>query len=289
MKKSKIVFLLLVAYCLNYHFSLAQVVYAGPVIGGFYDINPDQLVNAPPIQTGLPNSIYTINMFEGAEPDFEFRGFGYMSGGATESHISIIALNPNCSVLFSRIDTPSVNRKVAKPLLFGDSINAAHAIWEKTIMYLYSLLSVAGMPGISGSITDWNGNIDHYVGVRYESTADTLYGWIRVRCSASTSTNPICYIKDYSSLTLGANKNVKKDELRFFPNPIKDRITFHIVNGENITHFRIINNMGLVMLDEKVAKTSFLEKNLSSLPDGIYFIQLQVNASLLTRKIVIQH
>jgi len=289
MKKSKIALLLFVINCLSNQFSQAQVIYAGAVTGGFYDIVPDQLITAPPIQTGLPNSVYTVNMFGGSAPDFEFRGFGSSSGGAQESHISILALDSNCSVLFLRIDTPSVYRKVAMPLSNGDSINSSGAIWEKSIMYLTSYLSIAGTPGIAGFITDWFDLIDHFVGVRHETPTDTLYGWIRVRCSESFPNNPVCYIKDYVSLTVGANKHTKKEELRFFPNPIKDRITINLEKGDNVSHIKIINDMGLLMLDEKADKTSLLEMNFSSFPNGIYFMQLQINASIISKKIVIQH
>ncbi|MCD4732184.1 MAG: T9SS type A sorting domain-containing protein [Bacteroidales bacterium] len=70
-----------------------------------------------------------------------------------------------------------------------------------------------------------------------------------------------------------------------FPNPAKDKL--FIKSPEVIYSIELLNNMGLIILNNKVNSKSY-QLNVSHLSAGIYFVKLETDEGLVIRKILIE-
>ncbi len=97
----------------------------------------------------------------------------------------------------------------------------------------------------------------------------------------------------YVDVRININKNTppvpSEDKLLVFPNPGGDIVNLFF-NGRNIIHgYRIFNNFGLLMNTGPEVNTQSVSLNTSSLPDGIYIIQVVTTEGVISKKIEILH
>lgn len=79
------------------------------------------------------------------------------------------------------------------------------------------------------------------------------------------------------------NDNVKST-IRIYPNPISNNL---FINSETaITKIEILNSIGQLMLSKENINTISTTLDVSQLPTGIYFVQLQSADRMVTKKIV---
>lgn len=78
---------------------------------------------------------------------------------------------------------------------------------------------------------------------------------------------------------------IDKLNFKFYPNPVKDKLTFENPNLK-ITSVKLRDSSGKLVLTEKISTTR-AELNLSSIPTGIYFILFEENGKTIeTKKII---
>lgn len=187
----KIIFLIFILpICLQ-----AQVDKAGDTFAGYKDITPDTLLDFPG-----PNGYirYFIDLNGDAISDLKIESFRMLSGPMDAKDISVVPLDTHVYVRFGRVDSVYIlainnwqKSPIAKPLIYGDSINSFVSVWKnsslymtRNTMYLNTLIKPM----------DWVSANDLYIGIRHNMPGWTIYGWIRVNCPNSDG----CYLKDYS-------------------------------------------------------------------------------------------
>jgi hypothetical protein len=72
--------------------------------------------------------------------------------------------------------------------------------------------------------------------------------------------------------------------IKIHPNPTKDRITISLEEG-TANSVTIRNSLGQLLLSDKTS-TNQVELDLSPCPTGIYFLQLEVDGQVITKKVV---
>lgn len=253
-------------------FAKSQVYKAGTVFPYYSDINPDTLLFFGYGSIGNNHQTYNFNIDADPQPEFKIEAYSAGGMGGGTRWIKVIPTDTNCFVRFGRIDSlydsqylTWTTTPMAKPLSYGDSINSLSAIWSA------SGLSICDNSGtVSGAAhpADWVSTNDYYVGIKYQTASDTLYGWVRVNCPYLNQ----CRLKDYSmsSLTIGI-KEYKYNTIPVFPNPATNLI--QITDPEN--RFRnatveILNYSGQTVLLQAHSNTI----DVSKLPPGIYTLKI---------------
>jgi hypothetical protein len=74
-------------------------------------------------------------------------------------------------------------------------------------------------------------------------------------------------------------------DVNIHPNPTQDWITVSLEEG-TATSVSIRNSLGQLLLSDKKPSTNQVELDLSSYPTGIYFLQLEVDGQVITKKVV---
>jgi hypothetical protein len=80
-------------------------------------------------------------------------------------------------------------------------------------------------------------------------------------------------------------KELSSSSISIHPNPTKDWITVSLEEG-TATSVTIRNSFGQLLLSDKTPSTNQIELDLSSYPTGIYFLQLEVDGQVITKKVV---
>ena len=271
--------------------SFSQVYRAGDTLAVYYDVNPDTLVNYVCSFMGGGNESYYMDINMDFQSDLQIDAYcspGSAMGGWGRS-ISITSLNSDLYVRLVRLDSVWNSHlsvwgvtKVAKPLQYGDSINSQSAKWDNTTLFLTSYSG--GLSGYSTSISDWVSINDEYLGIKYQNTTDTIYGWIRVNCPSAAD----CYIKDYSFGGSGLGvTNFKSSSISIYPNPTTGFFT--IQSSEKISSIKIVNVLGEKVYEQAIShKRTESSVDLSKQQSGIYFLQLKTTEGIVTKKIIVQ-
>jgi hypothetical protein len=89
------------------------------------------------------------------------------------------------------------------------------------------------------------------------------------------------YGKRISNKIVGINEIENAEQIKVYPNPVSEKVFLEIKNKAEITLFDVYGR--------EILKTQQKELNVSDLPDGIYFLQLQTSDGMLTKKVVVQH
>jgi len=262
----------------------SQVYKAGDTLPIYIDINPDTLINSYcTSSSGNITEDYFFDINGDSQNDFKIEAHCSFALVGQGQSIYISSLNPNAYIRFERIDSTYNNdstylaiTKVAKPIYYGDTINSSDAKWDSTKVCLTN--SSSGMLG-SFYILDWISPNDGYIGVKYTTVSDTLYGWIRVNCPNPND----CYIKDYSFVGGGLGINdFKESNIIVFPNPASDKI--YIALASNIkTEILLLDVYG-----KKVKSTQQKEMDVRDLQEGIYFVQVKTANGIIVKKMVVQ-
>jgi len=200
--------------------------------------------------------------------------------------ISITSLNPDAYFRLGRIDSAYqssggfwMTDKVAKQLFYGDTINSSNANWDSTTLHL---IVNAGLYPNNISFSDWANTNNEYIGIKYQNTTDTIYGWIRLDCLSNG-----CYVKDYSfGAATSSVKDIELPITRIYPNPTTAKIYIERTNN-NPMEVNLYNVIGKQVSPTVKTENQTTEIDVSSLNEGIYFVKLRTNEGMLTKKIVI--
>ncbi len=251
----------------------AQIAYAGINYPYYFDIVPDTLLNyhyAGP--SHLDDESYYIDINNDSQNDLRINARAVSSPGGGNGYTSVLSLNTKTFKRFGRFDA-TVNKKIALPLLTGDSINSLNSIWDSTaLMLTYDNVSMSVYTGIS----DWYSTNDLFIGIKYEDNIDTLIGWIRVNCK-KTSPNVECLVKDYSFLKNSTGigiKEISEMNIKVFPNPVSTYLNISKDLGFENSEIEVINYLGQTVLKAPFQK----QFDVSKLANGCYFAKITTSA-----------
>ena len=283
MKKYLLLLLLICA------FVTAKSQSAGTVFPQYVDVNPDTLLNYVLVPT--TSESFFINMFDVINA-VEIRANGAVSPGGTAAFINVVSLNPALFVRWGRWDSVYIPdytlwnvTSVAKPLIYGDSLNPFGAVWTDSMAYL---TDHSGYGGGTKNVNDWI-TADRYIGLKYQNGGELYYGWIRVQCVAEDA----CYIKDYSYMPLIIGMNERKEiQSLVYPNPVKD---FFYLRNISVTDFdfsrlKLRDLYGREVAFKYEMQIDDLKINLSgSLAEGCYILEYDSNDQHFSRKFIIMN
>ena len=137
-------------------------------------------------------------------------------------------------------------------------------------------------------------------------TADTLAGSGHLKVTVTPQCVTVDYVNSYlwhdtastgphnkniafsytlgSCVTTGINNNTEQENVSIFPNPTKDNLIVKL--GDDIQHFQI--NIDDI-LDQTVVQSFSKIIDVSSLPNGVYFVHIITEKYETNRKIIINH
>ena len=98
-------------------------------------------------------------------------------------------------------------------------------------------------------------------------------------------------VDDIEILELGNGATVGVNDISalastIYPNPAQNTLTIQTV-GEGMLHYQIGNALGEIYMQGTKSNTQRLPLNVSALPNGIYFLRLQMNGKTSTHRFVI--
>lgn len=137
----------------------------------------------------------------------------------------------------------------------------------------------------SGTINEWT-MFD--VDIEYNSAdaPDSLL----VVISSSDPENPVSGSTllvdglEVSGGTLGVYRLFSENEIDLFPNPVEDFLTIKLPITTSGT-IRIYDIIGKEVYKQKIDNKSKIKANISELPQGLYFVEIQNSRQKLTRKV----
>jgi hypothetical protein len=94
---------------------------------------------------------------------------------------------------------------------------------------------------------------------------------------------------DWIPSTTGTGPVINPSSFTVFPNPAHDKITIDFNKNTSPCNIYIVNSSGQIVYDEKGNNTCPGSKSidLSSLENGIYFVNVEMNSKIQTKKIVV--
>jgi hypothetical protein len=297
MKKRLNITIIVFVIQLSFSICLGQNIIAGLTSSNdiYSDIIPDTTFQALAVHLSpYPGGNYSIDIDNDGLFDFKISvsGGGGLGGGS--GVCKIIPLSQYATIA-SHIDTSEgccpaqYIAQVADIIDVGDTISNLNNIFGG-FSYLWS--ETYGM-SMGPFIFDWNNIGEHYIGVKLTIPNDTLYGWIRVEATSTSSWAGGLFtlvIKDYAC---NKNPSVSVKELKttfalkVYPNPAKKNITIEIPEAQVENSLAIYNLKGQELIKQE-SKDSKSQIDISNLTNGIYFVKLVTDKVVMTRKIIIE-
>ena len=144
---------------------------------------------------------------------------------------------------------------------------------------------------VSNSITaDENGNcyiIGEFFGY---SMSNTVSFGSTILTSANINTDDIFIVK-LGGNTVSISENNLDNVINVFPNPTRGVFQMQIGNGQSAIgkeyKIEIYNVLGEIVLDLPITLSTNQPINLSSQPDGVYFLQLKTTDGIVTKKVMV--
>jgi hypothetical protein len=137
-------------------------------------------------------------------------------------------------------------------------------------------------------------------------TADTLDGTGHIRVTVSPSCVKVDYIRAYlpadtvsgvhdngevafsytigNCSTTGITETLQKDFVNIFPNPANDNLTIQFTNNNKSLIIKMHNAYGQTLL---ISQSNVID--ISSVPNGIYFISIDSDTNHIVKKVVVNH
>lgn len=287
--------IILVLFCILALKSKCQYVIAG-VPGPIYtDIAPDTTIQASGI---LPN-YYAYGFFDinqNGSFDHRFQSENLSAQGTYDKTVNLSrAISQNIEFDLGSIDsswsTPSgilSTRRILKKYLLGDTINPVTFTGVPDGYITYSHTYIGPPPYYDYYYSDqWlNPGGEGFVGVKYYDSTGVRYGWIRIEPVSYTS----CIVKEssLSSLFPVNIKSLSTDEKYVaYPNPCDNKLQLQLPTTE-------VASLCLTDMCGRILKTfpdfsNNDEIDVSSIPSGIYFLQIQSKRGITVEKIIIHH
>ena len=117
--------------------------------------------------------------------------------------------------------------------------------------------------------------------IEVDNSTYSTSNWTNVDAGVTFSTN--CG-NPCSTFGVGIDE-LSSSSISIHPNPTQDRIIVSLEEG-TATSVTIRNSLGQLLLSNKTPSTNQVELDLSSYPTGIYFLQLEVDGQVITKKVV---
>ncbi len=257
----------------------------------YTDIDPDSALGCL-TSGGIPEGIFMLQRVEidingDLQADFKIESRANYSMAQNICEVNVIPLNTSSYVLIGRTDSVYNNyfhwwmtHPVAKPLLYGESINVSAAIWDSIQGTIFANSTVTGT---TISINDFSTFSDMFVGIKYTNGIQTDYGWIRILI------DNYLLVKDYSmSGNIVGFKESNTNDLLIYPNPAgkciyikSDKIfagefIFYDVRGQRFS-------LEALPVGNNTAKV-----DLSSLAEGIYTLCYQTSEGLIRKRFIVK-
>lgn len=249
---------------------MAQVYKAGDMFSNYVDINPDTTLS---FYSQFFSETYYFDVNNDVQNDFLIKSYSSGGLGGSTNYINIFPLDLNGFIRFGRKDSVYNSYmgfwqtgQFAMPLIFGDIINELTADWRNQNL---SLINRSGQTGTYLSTQDWVSINDLYIGLRYQTSLDTIYGWIRVNCPYANT----CVIKDYSStVSVNSVSEIKSiNTFLIYPNPTTSILTISSSNatGTN-SEIEVVSTLGQTVLMQSYSKSV----DVSMLSKGLYTLKV---------------
>ena len=244
----------------------------------FYDVVPDTLLSG--------RSTYSIDInLDGIMDIAICTNYIFAPGGILQSTY-VAALNSSSRMFFGYRDSTYIaflgywdKRDILKSYDYNDSINSGKVISSGYLSYYLN------QTGVLRDSPGWIGLGNKYFGVRYIDTTGTYFGWVKVNVSGYIK----CLVYEYS---LGVPNFAGMRDLccddeafRILPNPTIDKFYIQNTLGNEIKGYSLFGLDGKkLFINQIISKQEF---DVSSLPEGLYFLQIQTNCCVLNKKIVV--
>lgn len=100
--------------------------------------------------------------------------------------------------------------------------------------------------------------------------------------SASAFDDKIAWYKNYTILDV---KDYPSQEVIFYPNPVKDILNIKINNDTTINSIQVYDIPGRLVLEKN---SNFTQIDISSMARGLFFVRIETEIGVLTKKIIKQ-
>ncbi len=84
---------------------------------------------------------------------------------------------------------------------------------------------------------------------------------------------------------IGINESISMELIRIFPNPTNGIVTIDLGETKSNLNLTLTNALGQVVLTKNYSSTNHINLDLDA-PKGIYFLQLEVDGDVITKKVV---
>ena len=267
----------------------AQIVYT--------DVNPDTTLNTFP-------SSFDIDFNGDLTPEFRMKL--YMTSSSSPWHLARVfpMSSLNEVMATSYVDVLNLNDVISSSQSFynaGASVSSSD--WKLDLFELAQSTYTQGGNTYTNTYTDgnWGGtNTDKYIGVKFEITGNTHYGWIRVDADLSTTTTSTwaITIKDYAYQSIadssilagdkGYTTNIEEafNTVQAYSFNKNININFNKSDYAN-AQINVYNNLGqLVHTQEATQQKEVID--MSSHAMGVYYVKVQSNKGMISRKVFLK-
>ncbi len=271
----------------------AQSIVAGVVQPGQYsvDIQPDTTIKAPYAVAMSKQAQFPLDMNGDGIVDFELHVFNNNGLGIKVRHCYILPLNDN-EVAIAYTDSCFSTAcdyeglvwefTMVRAFDYGQIIDN-NVNWADSLVYLsYDRFFTGCLYCDDQSFADSSTN---YIGVRYFTSTDTVYGWIKVKNVGSIAGAVTCTIEAIAgeSGTSGTSEiQTNVPNLRVSPNPASDVLHLEfdqVLPSEAL--LEIWDRFGRpVMQHHLSAHTSRFSPGISTLAEGVYIYSVRSAGAL---------
>jgi hypothetical protein len=114
--------------------------------------------------------------------------------------------------------------------------------------------------------------------VQVDSVAYSVINWTNID-------SPFWYSESCSICGFSGIDELSSSSVSIHPNPTTSQLSISLEKG-TATSVTLRNSLGQLLLSDKIKATNHVAIDLSTYPIGIYFLQLEVDGKLITKKVV---
>lgn len=241
----------------------------------FVDITPDTLLNPYPLS--FSHEIFYVDINQDNIDDIKIDEFGGVSPGSSNLSVYISSLNSFTSFSFGSRDSTFIPanppcpdqysvRTILKVYNYGDTINDGIYVAGGFLTYNHR-----SGPCPDATSYQWLNKSNVCFGVKYQTSTDTLFGWVKVDVISQSAIT----IKEYSLGSPSKNINNKLPSIiSIYPNPFNKSTTIKF-NKDLINEYIIIYNIYGQLIKTINVSGQYVLLNLYDLPSGVYYFRLQ--------------
>jgi len=250
-------------------------------------ISDTQIVIQPPnVQTFTPQILPPVNkIFKDTINWMRINGYYTSHGG--ENYITIGNYTPFGHELKDSI----ILNPIAESYYFIDSVGVYEVThldtWnagpDKHINYGDSVQ--IGNPNTDLSMFEWKNSINDFT---FLSDSTDAYPWSKPWQTTTyyvTKTQGSNIFKDTVTVFVTGGNGIKQlannEEINIYPNPANSKI---YIESKSVIEVKLFDLLG-----NEIITTKEKEIDVSNLREGIYFIQVNTNGRIYTKKIIVQH